>query len=89
MITNKINQENTETANISLQECVFKIKHLANNKNCFVDEIPEILQKDSNKFIVDNGSSILNGREITYNMKAYPDKIITKEGISYPIKWKF
>ena len=75
-------------AGMSFQECLDKIKNLARQENCFIDDIPKILKEDFDNFIVGHTLSTLNGREITHDMKAYYDKIYSKKGIDYPVQWK-
>lgn len=72
--------------NLSLNELINKIKELSKKDSCFIDEIPEVLQEDFRKFIVGHTISTVDGREITYDMKMYFDKVYLNEGISYPIK---
>ncbi|WP_395076341.1 hypothetical protein [Flavobacterium sp.] len=81
-----MNLENLKIADISLQECLSKIKNLASQENCFIDEIPEILKEDFNNFIFGHTLSTLNNRQITYDMKMYYDKL-NKNGIDYSVKW--
>ncbi len=76
-----------KTTDITLQECMKIISDLANKDFAFIDEIPEILQKDFNHFIIGHTISTIDNRSITYDMKAYYKKLMN-EGTFYSINWK-
>ncbi|MFN3753321.1 hypothetical protein [Flavobacterium sp.] len=63
------------------------IKELSKSDFAFVDEIPEVLQPDFHQFIVGHTMSNLDGRTITYDMKAYYKKLM-HQGTYYSIHWK-
>lgn len=73
--------------NITLKECMQIIEDLAKNDYAFIDEIPEILQKDFNQFIIGHTYSTIDNRSITYDMKSYYKKLMN-EGTFYSIHWK-
>ncbi|MFE3847157.1 hypothetical protein ACFX5D_04140 [Flavobacterium sp. LB3P45] len=73
--------------NITLQECMKIIEDLSKKDYAFIDEIPEILQKDFNQFIIGHTISLIENRSVTYDMKAYYSKLM-KQGTSYSIHWK-
>jgi hypothetical protein len=66
-----------KTANITLQQCINKLRELAASETVYVDQIPEVLQEDFRAFMVGK----------TYSMHQYIDKIMYQTGISYPVKW--
>lgn len=73
-------------AQTSLQECLLKIKNMENDPYAFVDEIPEVLQDDFKEFIIGHTISSIDGRTITYDIRAYYKKLMNK-GLSYPVMW--
>lgn len=74
------------TANISVLDCLLTIKKLAQQEECFIDEVPEFLQKDLRNFLIGHTLSTKDNRTVTYDMKAYHKKIMYN-GFDYPIKW--
>lgn len=76
----------TVTTPLGIHECLDKLKAIAAAPVSYTDEIPDVLKQDFRSFILGKGLSTHDGREITYDMKAYIDKIIYK-GISYRIEW--
>jgi RNase adaptor protein for sRNA GlmZ degradation len=77
-----------KTADISLSECLLQIKKMGDTPYAFVDEIPSVLQDDFMEFIKGHTISSIDGRTVTYDIRAYRYKLISK-GISYPVKWRF
>lgn len=73
--------------NITLKECMKVIEDLAKNDFAFIDQIPEILQKDFNQFIIGHTISSIDNRNITYDMKSYYKKLMN-EGTFYSINWR-
>ena len=53
----------------------------------YTDEIPEVLQEDFRTFIVGHTLSTYNGREITYDLDTYIQKIFDV-GIDYYVSWE-
>ena len=76
----------TVTTPLGIHECLDKLKQITDAPKSYIDEIPEVLKKDFMAFIAGKTISVQDGRSITYDMKAYIDKIIYK-GISYRIEW--
>lgn len=73
--------------NITLKECMQIVDDLASKEYAFIDEIPEVLQKDFAQFIIGHTISTINNRTITYDMKLYYKKLML-EGTSYSIHFK-
>jgi len=78
--------ENLKIANITLSECLHQLSVLCTKDECFVDEVPEVLQEDFKKFLIGHTLSLKENRSITYDMRAYYKKIIL-HGFDYPIKF--
>lgn len=60
------------------------IKDLSMESICFVKYIPEVLVKDFNTFAVGYTLGIIDGKSVTYDMKKYYRKLLTK-GFDYPL----
>jgi len=75
------------TSDITLEECVAKLKQLKGYSMCYVDEIPKVLMEDFNKFIVGHTLCEIEGGAVTYDIDKYYRKIMN-QGISYAIRWK-
>ncbi|MBK8737620.1 MAG: hypothetical protein IPL98_17605 [Saprospiraceae bacterium] len=73
-------------SNISLNECYDTLKNLSNQSCSFLHEIPDAIKKDYDTFIIGKTLSSVEDRIITYDVKDYIKKIMSK-GFDYPIQW--
>jgi len=76
-----------KTAKTTLQLCIQKLQSMAKADPVYTDEIPEVLQEDFRTFIVGHSLSTYNGREITYDLNMYIQKILDK-GLDYYVSWE-
>jgi|GEM_PF-6344927 len=67
---------------------IAKIKSMCDAPYAFIDEIPEVLQKDFKAFNVGRGISQIDGRWVTYDLERYYHKIMFGNGVSYAIEWQ-
>lgn len=71
---------------LSLNECYETLKKLSKQSCCFLDEIPDAIKKDYDTFIIGKTLSSVEDRIITYDVKDYIKKIMSK-GFDYRIEW--
>lgn len=78
--------EKLKISDITIAECLHQLSVLCTKDECYVDEVPEVLQEDFKNFLVGHTLSLKENRSLTYDMRAYYKKIIL-HGFDYPIQW--